>query len=101
MASCLADGQLHARLLRSLSDNSLGAEGAAALAPALAANGALTSLNLSSNHLGAKGAAALAPALAANGALTECNLRWNRLGEEGNSSIRNAVQAKAVFELDL
>ena len=37
--------------MRSLSHNRLGAEGAAALAPALAANGSLTSLNLSSNNL--------------------------------------------------
>ena len=36
---------------RSLSLNRLGAEVAAALAPALAANGSLTSLNLSSNNL--------------------------------------------------
>ena len=37
--------------MRSLSYNSLGAVGAEALAPALAANGSLTSLNLSSNNL--------------------------------------------------
>jgi hypothetical protein len=68
-------------LLRSLSRNHLGAEGAAALAPALAANGALTSLNLSRNQLcgldengrgiyTAVGIAALADAMRVNGALT-------------------------------
>jgi hypothetical protein len=48
----------------------------------------------------AEGITAIAEALRVNGALT--NLRcWNGLGEEGMSSIRNAVQAKAGFELDL
>ena len=60
MASCLADGQLHARLLPSLSHNSLGAEGAAALAPALAANGSLTVTNLLRNELDAESAKMLA-----------------------------------------
>ena len=57
--------------------------------------------SLSENRLGAEGAAALAPALAANGALTECNLRFNYMGEAGEASIRNAVQRKAGFELHL
>ena len=73
--------------------------------------GALTSLDLSNNSLcgvtifgggtyTAEGITAIAEALRVNGALT--NLRcWNGLGEEGMSSIRNAVQAKAGFELDL
>ena len=72
--------------------------------------GALTSLDLSNNSLcgvttfgggtyTAEGITAIAEALRVNGALT--NLRcWNGLGEEGMSSIRNAVQAKAGFELD-
>ena len=82
MASCLADGQLRARLLPSLSHNSLGAEGAAALAPALAANGSLTSLNLSKNQLcgvtdwgsgtyTTEGITAIADALRVNGSLTK------------------------------
>jgi hypothetical protein len=73
--------------------------------------GALTSLDLSNNSLcgvttfgggtyTAEGITAIAEALRVNGALT--NLRcWNGLGKEGMSSIRNAVQAKAGFELDL
>ena len=73
-------------MLRSLSENRLGAEGAAALAPALAANGGLTSINLSRNQLcgiwtdeylfqhgtyTAEGITAIADALRVNGALTE------------------------------
>jgi NLR family CARD domain-containing protein 3 len=69
-------------LLRSLSRNHLGAEGAAALAPALAVNGGLTSLNLSDNQLcgldmwgngtyTAEGITAIADALRVNGVLTK------------------------------
>jgi hypothetical protein len=86
--------------------------GAKHVAKMLGVNGGLTSLDLSNNVLcgvttfgggtyTAEGITAIAEALRVNGALTECNLRWNRLGKEGNSSIRNAVQAKAGFELDL
>ena len=71
MASCLADGQLHARLLPSLSHNSLGAEGAAALAPALAANGSLTELNIAVNTIKDEGITELAAALSINGGLTK------------------------------
>jgi hypothetical protein len=77
-------------LLRSLSNNSLGAEGAAALAPALAANGVLTSLNLSYNELcglnflgrgtyTAEGITAIADAMRVNGGLTSIDLSRNQL----------------------
>ena len=46
--------------MRSLSHNRLGAEGAAALAPALAANGALTVANLLGNQLDVESAKMLA-----------------------------------------
>ena len=46
--------------MRSLYYNGLGAEGAAALAPALAANGALTVTNLLQNELDAESAKMLA-----------------------------------------
>jgi NLR family CARD domain-containing protein 3 len=52
--------------LRSLSYNRLGAEGAAALAPALAANGALTSLELRGNWLGDKGWGTIFAAICGN-----------------------------------
>ena len=62
--------------MRSLSDNYLGAEGAAALAPALTANGSLTSINLSKNNLtnygrDMAGITELAAALGVNGSLTK------------------------------
>ena len=46
-----------------LDDNNIGPEGAKALAPALAASGSLTQLDLDGNNLGAEGAKALASAL--------------------------------------
>ena len=76
--------------MRSLSCNNLGAAGAAALAPALAANGSLTSLNLGYNQLcgldeegrgtyTADGITAIADALRVNGSLTSINLSENKL----------------------
>ena len=47
--------------------------------------------SLSHNHLGAKGAAALAPALAANGGLTSIKLRDNKLGDNGWGAIFAAI----------
>jgi hypothetical protein len=85
-------------LLRSLSRNQLGAEGAAALAPALAANGGLTSIDLSANLLcgtwtdgngnqlvtyTAEGITAIADALRVNGGLTSINLSGNHLTNYG------------------
>ena len=86
--------------MHSLSWNRLGAEGAAALAPALAANGALTSIDLSGNKLcgmatygggnyTAEGITAIANALRVNGGLTTIDLSDNRLcgvwdGDDGD-----------------
>ena len=100
------------RLLPSLSHNHLGAKGAAALAPALAANGSLTSLDLAQNQLcgldkygdgtyTAEGITAFADAMRVNGGLTALDLSNNHLNEEGKTSIRNAVQGKACFQLQL
>ncbi len=80
-------------MLRSLGHNRLGAEAAAALAPALAANGGLTSIDLSNNQLcgvwtdyrgqhgtyTAEGITAIADAMRVNGGLTSLNLSYNQL----------------------
>ena len=98
-------------MLRSLSHNRLGAEGAAALAPALAANGGLTSINLSRNQLcgiwtsinlsvgvsrchgtyTAEGITLIADALRVNGALTSVDLGGNKLRDEGWGAIFAAI----------
>ena len=110
--------------MRSLRWNSLGAEGAAALAPALAANGSLTSIDLSSNQLcglnwkgegkyTTVGISAIADALRVNGALTALNLSSNWIGghwdggyivstPEGPKAIADALRVNGVLTaLDL
>jgi Leucine Rich repeat len=98
----------------SLSGNRLGTAGAAALAPAIAANGGLTSLSLSSNDIGGywdanqktivftpEGPKAIADALLVNGGLTSIDLRNNNMDKEGEYWIHNAVRGKAGFQLYL
>ena len=55
--------------------------------------------SLSGNSLGAEGAAALAPALAANGALTELSIYGNRVGDEGVGAICEAIQSNKETKL--
>ena len=96
--------------MRSLSHNRLGAEGAAALAPALAANGSLTSLNLSSNQLCGldnrgrgtyteEGITAIADALRVDGGLTALDLSSNDLKDEGVSAVCEAIQSNKETKL--
>jgi Ran GTPase-activating protein (RanGAP) involved in mRNA processing and transport len=81
-------------LLRSLSRNNLRAAGAAALAPALAANGGLTALDLSSNELKDEGVSAVCEAIQSNKEtkLTSLNFGYNGIGPVG----ANAVAAMVV-----
>ena len=90
--------------MRSLSGNRLGPVGAASLAPALAANGSLTSLDLSNNQLcgvtswgsgtyTTEGITAIADALRVNGSLTALNLSSNELKDEGVSAVCEAIQS--------
>ena len=104
--------------MRSLSYNNLGAAGAAALAPALAANGALTSLDLSKNQLcglndnygfgtyTAEGITAIADALRVNGGLTRINMSGNNLSGSGKDmtgikELAAALGVNGVLRLDL
>ncbi|CAK0866673.1 unnamed protein product [Prorocentrum cordatum] len=86
-----------------LSYNSMGDEGAAALAEALRAPGALPSLqtlNLSFNSMGAEGAAALAEALRAPGALPSLqtlNLARIDVGDEGAAALAEALRAPGAL----
>jgi len=83
-------------LLRSLSGNRLGAEGAAALAPALAANGALTKLSLAQNKLEEEGTKAICEALEQNTTLKELDISGHRfLG----SNIEGSAGAKHVAKM--
>ena len=114
--------------MHSLSRNSLGAEGAAALAPALAANGSLTelsingnvvgdegvraiceaiqsnketklaSLNFGYNGIGPVGANALAAMVAVTGSLTKLSLAKNKLKEEGTKAICEALEQNKTLK---
>lgn len=65
----------------SLANNDLTAEGARAVAAALADGTALRELSLLANHIGDKGTAALATALRRNATLHTLNLvRWRTAG---------------------
>ena len=81
-------------MLRSLSRNNLRAAGAAALAPALAANGSLTALDLTNNGLKDEGVSAVCEAIQNNKEtkLTSLNFGYNGIGPVG----ANAVAAMVV-----
>ena len=79
--------------MRSLRWNRLGAEGAAALAPALAANGSLTALDLSANKLKDKGVSAVCKAIQSNKEtkLATLNFRSNEIGPVGANALAAMV----------
>ena len=79
--------------MRSLSNNCLGAAGAAALAPALAANGALTALDLSYNGLKDEGVSAVCEVIQSNKEtkLASLNFKYNAIGPVGANSVAAMV----------
>ena len=85
-----------------LDSNSIGASGAAAIAEVLKGNTALTSLHLNSNNIGDIGAVAIVEALKSNTALTYLNLYNNNIGDSGAVAIAEALKINAaVTELRL
>jgi hypothetical protein len=81
----------------SLSQHSIGAEGATAIATALQGNSALTSLYLHGNNIGDGGATAIAAALQANTALTTLHLDSNMIGDAGATAIAAALQGNSAL----
>jgi len=69
--------------------DSIGAEGAAALAEAVKSNSTLTTLSLAHNSFGAEGAAALAEALRSNFTLTTLYLGSNHIGKKEKAWLRS------------
>jgi hypothetical protein len=53
--------------------------------------------------MGAKGAEALAPSIAANGSLTKLSVKGNYMGDEGEAIhvIRKAVEGREGFVLEM
>jgi len=88
-------------LLRSLSRNLLGEEGAAALAPALAANGALTSVNLRHNRFGDKGWGAIFAAICGNkdSKIMSMDASCEEIGPAGVKLIAEALRTSVTGAL--
>ena len=81
--------------MRSLRWNRLGAEGAAALAPALAANGGLTELSIYGNRVGYEGVSAICEAIQSNKEtkLASLNFGYNGIGPVGANALAAMVAA--------
>ncbi|KOO35677.1 hypothetical protein Ctob_013874 [Chrysochromulina tobinii] len=83
--------------------NSIGYEGAKAIADALQSGTAVvTKLELGGNKIGDEGAKAIAEALKVNAVVTTLDLRSNSIGDEGAKAIAEALKVNAVVTtLDL
>ena len=78
-----------------LSNNEIGAEGAAALTEALKVNCTLKELDLDGNNIGAEGSTALAEALKVNCTLTELYLHMKAM-KPTHQSLRSWVRERKV-----
>ncbi|KAL0242791.1 hypothetical protein GEMRC1_005354 [Eukaryota sp. GEM-RC1] len=85
-----------------LKSNSIGAEGATALAEALKVNTSVTTVYLCVNFIEAEGARALAEALKVNASVTSINLSGNSVGAEGARALAEALKVSdSISNLDL
>ncbi|KAL0242542.1 hypothetical protein GEMRC1_005105 [Eukaryota sp. GEM-RC1] len=80
--------------------NSIGDEGARALAGALKVNSSVTSVILGSNSIGAEGAKGLAEALKVNDTITSINLRNNCIGDEGEVALVDALKVNHRIKIE-
>jgi len=81
----------------SLGRNSIGVEGATAIARALEKNSKLTLLYLELNSIGVEGAKAIARALENNSTLTTLSLGYNSIGDEGATAIARALEKNSTL----
>jgi Ran GTPase-activating protein (RanGAP) involved in mRNA processing and transport len=79
-----------------LGNNSIGDNGAKAIAEALKVNAVVTELGLNANNIGPEGAIAIAEALKVNAVVTTLNLMYNSIGAEGAKAIAEALKVNAV-----
>jgi len=79
------------------SSNDIGAEGANALAGALARNATITTINLSNNNIGDQGARALADKLSSNTTITTINLRGNYISAEGGRALAETLASNTTI----
>ena len=62
-------------------------------------NAVLTELQLGGNTIGDEGAIAIAEALKVNAVLTKLNLEYNSMGDAGEKAVRDAVRGRSGFVL--
>jgi Ran GTPase-activating protein (RanGAP) involved in mRNA processing and transport len=79
--------------------NSIGDDGAKAIAEDLKVNAVVTTLGLMYNNIGPEGAIAIAEALKVNAVLTTLNLGYNSIGVEGAMAIAEALKVNAVLTM--
>ncbi|KAL0231352.1 hypothetical protein GEMRC1_010756 [Eukaryota sp. GEM-RC1] len=78
-----------------LDNNSLGNEGATAIADALKVNSSLCRITLGDNAIGNEGAIAIAEVLKVNSSLSEINLIDNSIGNEGATAIAEVLKVNS------
>ncbi|MGB6976419.1 MAG: hypothetical protein WBE18_03065 [Gammaproteobacteria bacterium] len=103
-AKALAEALQTNFLLTSLKfgGNQMGDEGMQVLAQVLETNMTVTELDLADNQIGDKGAQTLAKSLKFNRKLTALNLAWNLIGDEGVEALMQALQCNTkLTRLDL
>ena len=61
----------------------------------------VTTLDLGYNSIGPEGALAIAEALKINATLTTLVLRYNTMGDAGAGAVRDAVEDRTGFDLEL
>ncbi|KAL0237704.1 hypothetical protein GEMRC1_012178 [Eukaryota sp. GEM-RC1] len=79
-----------------LAKNSIGAEGARALADLLKVNTTITSVNLNDNSIGDEGVQVLSEALKMNHTLISIDLAENFIGAEGASALADALKVARI-----
>lgn len=80
-----------------LSNNKIGAAGAADIAKGISQNATLTEINLENNEIDDAGVAALASAIASKPAITALNLSGNKVGAAGVKSLVEALSSDHSF----
>ncbi|KAL0239724.1 hypothetical protein GEMRC1_009832 [Eukaryota sp. GEM-RC1] len=85
-----------------LYNNSIGPEGAIAIAEALKVNSSVSTINLHNNSIGPEGAIAIAEALKVNSSLSRIDLDGNLIGNEGTIAIAEALKVNSsLSRIDL
>jgi hypothetical protein len=85
-----------------LDNNSIGGEGAKALAKLVRESEALTTLNVSWNKIRGPGAAEMGAAFAINNSISALNIAWNSFGKAGVAPLANCLVSNSTLKhLDL